>query len=135
MTWRRLRAGELDHEALWLGVSLAAAGVAWSWTQLALPTPHCPVRAFAGFPCPTCGATRCVVHLFHGAWGEAFAANPLVFAAFLGIALFDLYALAVLLARSPRWRWTPSARGAAWLRGAVVAAVLVNWAWLLRDGR
>lgn len=135
MAWRRLRGGEIDHEAIWLGVSLAAAGLAWSWTRLALPTPRCPLRALAGIPCPTCGATRCVTHLLHGEWGAALAANPLVFGALAALVLFDLYALTVLAARQPRWRWMPSPHGAAWLRGALVVAVLVNWAWLLRDGR
>lgn len=135
MTWRRLRAGELDHEALWLGVSVAAAGAAWGWTRLALPTPHCPIRVLTGIPCPACGATRCFAHLAHGAWAEAFVANPLAFAAFTGVAVFDLYAAAILLGRSPRWRWTPSPRAATALRIAVVALALANWVWLLHDGR
>ena len=39
-----------------------------------------PSARVTGCPCPTCGATRCVLALLHGRVAEAPAWNPLVFA-------------------------------------------------------
>ncbi len=129
--WRRLRAGEVDHEALWLGVSLAALAVAWLWVRLGLPSPACPFHELTGWACPGCGATRCVRHLFRGAFAAAFLVNPLVFTALAGTALFDLYAATVLALRLPRWRWD---RVPVWFRAGCAGILLVNWLWLLRTG-
>ncbi len=134
MAWRRLRTGELDHEALWLGVSLGAAGVAWAWTAIGLATPKCAFHAVTGIPCPACGATRCFVHLTHGAWDAALAMNPLACLGFAAVVVFDIYAVAVLVTRSPRWRWTVTPRGLLRLRIALLAAVALNWAWLIHAG-
>ncbi|HYR59011.1 MAG TPA: DUF2752 domain-containing protein, partial [Chthoniobacteraceae bacterium] len=123
MAWRRLRAGEVDHEALWLGVSAACAGGAWLWTTMRLPTPPCVFHALTGLPCPTCGATRCFVHLVHGAWREALLANPLIFAAFAAIAAFDLYAASVIATGRPRWRCEISARQLAKFRFSAIALI------------
>ena len=132
MAWRRLRAGELDHEALWLGVSVATAAAAWTWTAQGWPTPQCAFHAVTGVPCPGCGATRAFVQLTRGAWETALALNPLACAAFGAVALFDGYAALVLLARAPRWR--PRCREWGHWRLAVLASVLLNWAWRLRAG-
>ena len=133
--WRRLRPGETDHEALWLGVSLAALAAAWLWVRLGLPGPPCPLHELTGWPCPGCGATRCVRSVFNGAFAAAFPVNPLVFAALIGIALFDLYAAAVLALRLPRWRLNPvPALVSGWLRAGCAGLLAVNWLWLLRSG-
>jgi hypothetical protein len=134
MGWRRLRVGELDHEALWLGVSVVAAGLAWAWTAAGLATPQCAFHAVTGVPCPACGATRAFVHITHGAWPAALALNPLACAAFAAVVAFDCYAATVLLVRSRRWRWEAKGRGLVWLRVAVIALVALNWAWVIRAG-
>ena len=129
--WRRLRPGELDHEALWLGVSLATLAVAWVWVRLALPVPACPFHGLTGWACPGCGATRCVRHLFRGEICAAILVNPLMFATLGVIALFDLFAAIVLTLRLRRWR---PARVPAWFRAGCAALVAGNWVWLLRSG-
>jgi len=134
MAWRRLRAGELDHEALWLGVSVSAAAAAWAWTAAGLATPRCAFHAVTGIPCPACGATRCFVQLTHGAWEAALALNPLTFAAFAVVIVFDLYAVGVVVTRGPRWRGAISPRGLVWMRATLAALVALNWAWLIRAG-
>ncbi len=130
--WRRLRRGELDHEALWLGVSLAALAVAWIWTRLGLQSPACPFHEMTGWACPGCGATRCMRCVFRGAFHAAFLVNPLMFAMLCGIAIFDLYAAAVLALRLPRWRVDRvPAPIAILLRAGCAGLVLANWLWLL----
>jgi hypothetical protein len=130
--WRALRPGELDHERLWLGVSLAAAVLCLGWLAFRLPLPQCAFRAWTGFPCLTCGTTRTVQALLEGNLAAAILLNPLAVLALAGIAVFNLYALTVLALRLPRLRVEHiSARGALSLRIAAGGAVAINWAWLL----
>ena len=135
MTWRRLRPGETDHEAIWLGVSLASLALAWLWLRLGLPLPPCPLHELTGCACPTCGATRCVRFSLGGDFGAAFAINPLAFCALIAMALYDIYAAAVLALRLPRLRggdWPAWAGKGA--RIAAIATIAANWAWLLWRG-
>jgi hypothetical protein len=132
MTWRRLRPGEIDHEALWLAVSIGAIGGAWLWLDLALPTPECPFHRLTGFPCPTCGVTRCLRYTFHHDWRAATGINPLAFIGLGAVALYDMYAASVLLFRQPRLRFEAvSARLGRLIRYGTMAAILGNWAWLV----
>lgn len=135
MTWRRLRPGELDHEAIWLGVSLASLALAWLWLRSGLPLMRCPFHELTGCACPGCGTTRCVRSALGGHFGAAFAINPLALTALAATALYDGYAATVLALRLPRLR----ADGVpGWVgKGARIAAVTViaaNWAWLLWRG-
>jgi len=41
--------------------------------------PLCPSAYFAATPCPTCGTTRSLWHIFHGHFRQAWAFNPLGF--------------------------------------------------------
>ena len=135
MIWRRLRPGETDHEAIWLGVSLASLALAWLWLRLGLPLPACPLHELTGCACPTCGATRGVRFALGGDFGAAFWINPLAFCTFVALALFDAYAATVLALRLPRLR------GDAWpawvgksARIAAIASIAANWAWLVWRG-
>ena len=130
--WRPLRRGELDHEALWLGVSLAALAFAWVWVWLGLTSPACVFHEVTGWACPGCGATRCVRYALRGAFHAAFLVNPLMCVMLAGIVIFDLYAVAVLGLRLPRWRPEKvPARAATLLRAGCVSLLLANWLWLL----
>ena len=129
--WRRLKPGELDHEVVWLSVSIACAALAFAWVGFGLPGPSCAFHKITGWPCLTCGSTRCVRLLLQGAFGDAFRMNPLFFTSLLGVAIFDGYAAVVLLGRLPRWR---PQRVPVWLRFVLLAALLVNWAWLVVAG-
>ena len=135
MTWRRLRPGETDHEALWLGVSLASLALAWLWLWLGLPLLRCFFHEMTGCPCPACGATRCVRFALGGDFVAAFWINPLAFGAFVALALFDLYAATVLALRLPRLRadaW-PAWFGKS-VRLAAIVTIAANWAWLVWRG-
>lgn len=131
MHWRRLRAGELDHEALWLGVSAAALALAGLWFWLRLPVPDCTFRNLTGVACPTCGMTRCLRSTLHLDCFRAVRINPLAFVSYGAVAVFDLYAAVVLALRLPRLRCddlpAPFRQG---VRCTAIAAILGNWAWL-----
>jgi hypothetical protein len=129
---RRITPCEFNHELVWLSVSVAAGIGGAIWLALGLPTLRCPFLAVTGYPCLTCGATRCAVAFLHGDFSTAWLWNPLALAALCGVALFDLYAAIVLIARAPRLRvvdWTQAEKNA--VRIAVVALVVANWGYLL----
>ena len=124
--------GEFNHELVWLTVSVAAAALGAIWLGLGFPTLRCPFLAVTGYPCLTCGATRCSIALFHGNFVAAWLWNPLAFVALCGVALYDVYAATVLLAGLPRLRlvdWTAMQKNTA--RIGVIALIAVNWMYLL----
>jgi hypothetical protein len=132
LVWCRVTPGDVNHELIWLAVSVAAAAGGVVWLRLGLPWLGCPFRALTGYPCLTCGATRCAIAFSHGNLSLAWSWNPLALIALCGVALFDLYAAAVLLTRGPRLRvidWSRAEKNA--VRIAVVALIVVNWAYLL----
>ena len=132
LVWRRPPAADFDHELVWLLVSVAsfAGGAAWMW--IGLGWPRCPFLATTGWPCLTCGATRATIAFLQGNFLQAFSWNPLVFLGLCGVAVFDVYAVVVLLGRAPRGRivdWTRTERKV--VRIAVVCGLLANWIYLL----
>jgi len=125
-------AAGFDHELVWLAVSIAALIGGAVWLGLHLPTLRCPFLAVTGYPCLTCGATRCAIALLHGNFSVAWHWNPLALVALCGVALFDIYAAIVLLTGAPRLRlidWSRAEKNA--VRIAVVALIAVNWIYLL----
>jgi len=132
MRWRPLRSGELDHELIWLSVTVTGAVIAGIWLLSGIPTPVCVFHEFTGFPCPGCGATRCVRHLLKGEWTTAFLLNPVFFVTVFLFAIYDVYAAIVLALRLPRLRFD---RIPSWLgttaRFGIPALILINWGWLV----
>jgi hypothetical protein len=119
------------HAEVFAAIGLLSFVVARFVPVLSVPF-GCPLKALAGVPCATCGMTRAFVHLAHGDPGLALAASPL--GALLAAAAWT-YALAdaarvALGAPFP----FPSARALRVGALAAVAALLVNWAWLLARG-
>ena len=124
----------LDHELIWPAVGLLGAGVALGIERL--PTPLfgslCAFHLLTGLPCPGCGGTRAVLALLRLDPAAALAFNPLVaLLAITGLA-FVPYALATLAFGTRRLRL--AGLGAA-DRLLMVAAVLLNWVYLIADGR
>ncbi len=129
---RRLTPHEIDHEVLWLLISLSAFLGLLLWLSAGLATPRCAFRALTGLPCLTCGATRSAWQFLHGHFLTSLRFNPLAFLGYCGIAIFDLYAMAVLITRTPRLRlsnFTRIEKLAA--RILVVALLFGNWLYLV----
>ena len=130
--WKRLERAETDHELLWLGVSTAGVAAGAAWFGLHLPWPGCAFHDLTGLPCVTCGATRSTIQFLHGHFHAALVFNPLVFAGLCAIALFDVYAVVVLVMRMPRLRladWKQTETNV--VRALIIALLLFNWAYLL----
>jgi len=133
---RRLAPGEIDHELIWLSVSLGSVVVAAIWFALGLPWPRCLFHDLTGRPCITCGMTRSAIQFFHGHFLAAFEWNPLVFAALCALSTFNAYAFIVLVTRAPRMRtalWTRAEKKYA--RIIVTTALALNWVYLLSHWR
>lgn len=116
-----------------LGLGILAAG---AYLVSLVPLrwiPPCGFHTLTGHPCPSCGATRMTQALLHARLLEAFRLNPL-FAGLL--AGFTLWFLAGAGARLAGRDLTVEvgAREEKWLWLALLAAFLINWAYLWRAG-
>jgi hypothetical protein len=132
LQWRPRSAREPDHELIWLAVSVATIAGGVAWLALGLPWPRCPFFSVTGLPCLTCGATRSAIAFLHRDFLSALRWNPLVFAAFCGLIVFDLYALIVVTGRTLRLRvveWTVAEKKT--VRIAVISLLALNWIYLL----
>lgn len=132
LLWRARFANEPDHELIWLAVSATSVVGGAVWLALALPWPRCPFLALTGWPCVTCGATRCTIAFLHGDFLSALRWNPLAFVAFCVLIAFDLYAAIVLVGRTLRLRivdWTVTEKNLA--RIALPILLALNWIYLL----
>ena len=129
---RPLAPREIDHELIWLSVSLGSLAFAALWFAVGLPWPHCMFLTITGHPCLTCGATRAAIAFFHLDFRSAWSWNPLVFAVLCGLSIFDAYAFAVLVLRAPRLRIVHfSAAEKNFVRAIAVILLLANWIYLL----
>src|SRR5689334_14229058 len=105
--WRHLHARELDQERLWAslalaGLALLALGQVSSQFEIPFQVTVCPLKHITGIPCPTCGGTRALKALGHGAVLAALRWNPLVTIVALAAVPFLIYAAAVTIFRWPR---------------------------------
>jgi hypothetical protein len=129
---RRWHASD-EPDLEWLGLSVSLTGflAAAAWLTLGLPWPVCWFHQLTGHPCATCGATRAAVAFLHGDLLGALRWNPLAFAIYCGISVFDAYAFAVLATRGRRLRVSFSEAEKKILGGSAIAILLLNWAYLL----
>ena len=129
---RQIAAQEVDHELLWLLVSLGTfLGLAF-WFAARLPTPRCVFHTLTGLPCVTCGTTRSAFQFLHGNFAASLLYNPLAFLAFCSVLVYDLYALVVLATRAPRLRLGNFSRTEKRIARAVAFLLLAgNWLYLL----
>jgi hypothetical protein len=133
--WRRLAAGELDHERLWLAVGAGAAVMTGVGARVGLRLPRCVFHTVTGYPCPGCGSTRALRQLWQGNVTTALWFNPLMTLAALAAGVWALYAAAVLIGSWPRLRvGHVSPARALGVRIGVIAAVLANWGWVIAHG-
>jgi hypothetical protein len=122
-----------------LSVPLWAVGVVALWAGMVIlfnlyvvgaghaDTPCMFKNVTGGVPCPTCGSTRAGLALLQGDVVSAFAQNPLVLVAELGILVWVSVKLAA--GRSIRLVTTPGGRAAVWAVASI--AFLANWAYVI----
>jgi hypothetical protein len=120
--------------AIFLGLGLVAAAAVSLLPLAQLPVSFCFFKAMTGLPCMTCGTTRALARLAAADPAGALAMNPLATLAGLAVVPWGIADL-VLLARGRALVLEVSGRAARLLRFGAVAAVLVNWVYLLLVGR
>lgn len=133
---REGHAGAVDHELIWAPIAALILLAARLFPFERFPVGRCPLRTLSGIPCLSCGGTRALMALTRFDVAAAFALNPLVAGLGLGGAVYVVHALGVWLLGWRRWTpslRTPAARRVA--RIAVVAAIALNWAYLIVVGR
>ena len=136
LRFRRLAPDEIDHELVWLSLSILSLATAAVWFALGLPWPQCAFHELTGLPCVSCGMTRCAIQFFHGHFLAAWKWNPLVFASLCGVIGFDAYAVTVIAARAPRVRILfRDEIERKYARIIVIAALALNWIYLLAHWR
>lgn len=95
--------------------------------------PPCPFREFFSIPCASCGMTHAFVALSRGHVTAALHASPL---GAVGAGAAWTLALLAAARAALRLRWpTVAPRTARVAALAGIAALLVNWAWLVAAGR
>lgn len=115
------------------GVLAAAALMPIEW----MPIPGCTFRKLTGYPCAFCGFTRAFISLAHGRWMEALVNCPLavpVFVLFGAAFAWNVVAVAARRCIFPGPAWRLARRPRIALFSALVAAVLLNWAYRIACG-
>lgn len=126
--------GALPLGAILAGIAaLAAAAVALLHLD-ALPFTVCFFKTATGWPCATCGSTRALARLFHADMAGAWGMNPLAATGMMALLPWAAADLA-LMSRGRALRLELGPAAARLVRVGVVAAVVVNWAYLVAAGR
>ena len=128
------RAGAPPLGAIFGGIGLLAAGAVWLLRLDRLPLTFCLFKGFTGLPCPTCGSTRALGHLFALDFAGALRMNPfttLVAVVVAGWAAADL----AFMSRRQALELEFSPRVAFGLRVGALALFLANWIYLIAAGR
>src|SRR5574341_412325 len=126
VVWRRT--ARFGHPEVFAGLAALSFVAARFLPVLDVPW-ACPLKAWAGLPCATCGMAHAFVALAHLEVRAAFAASPL--GALLAGGAWLFAALDLLRAATGAPWPDPGERATRWLAAAAVASIAVNWAWLV----
>jgi len=122
--------GQTEFGIIYGGIALLAICVGRFLPVLAF-VPSCVFRDLTGVPCPTCGATRSVVHLARGDFFASFSMNPLISLCIVVSVLVFFYSLITLIVGVPRIGVTLSDQEKNIVRYGTVALALANWCYLI----
>lgn len=101
-------------------------------SEVARFAPPCLLKTFTGVPCPACGTTRAALALASGHPAAALRWNPLGALALVALVAGGLVAGARALAGKGVREPHSYPRSVRW---AALAALLLNWAYLIAVGR
>jgi hypothetical protein len=122
--------GRTEFGIIYGGIALLAICVG-RYLPVLTVAPSCVFKYLTGIPCPTCGATRSVMHLAQGDFFASFGMNPLVSLCFIIAALAFFYSLITLIVGIPRVGVILSDREKNFVRYGAVALILANWCYLI----
>jgi hypothetical protein len=125
----------LDPLLRWTLPAIALAGIlaARFFPFEAIP-PLCPLRRIASLPCLGCGGTRAWIDMAHLRILDAFIQNPLGAISFLAALVMVCYQITRTLGWMPALRLHTSPREGLWLRVLFLAALALNWLYLIISG-
>jgi hypothetical protein len=131
IVWRKT--SRFGHAEVFAAIALLSFVTAWLLPLLPISY-TCPLKGITGLPCATCGMTRAFVRLAHGDTAGAVAASPLGALLALGVWTYAVADAVRMALGAPLPVPSPRALRAATVLG--IAALIVNWAWLVvREGR
>lgn len=141
--WLRLRLYPSGHPTADVEIAATIVGGAALVALALLPLgtissllPACRFHEWTGWPCATCGIARGLVALGAGRGLQALRFNPLFIGGFLAFLAYAVIAAGLWLLRLPRPRIAVASRGVrVCLVVTAIGAVLLNWAFLIVDGR
>lgn len=126
---RKKRPDEIEFGIIYGTIAMMAL-VAARCLPLTDMAPSCVFKAFTGFPCPTCGTTRSLVHLAKGDLLGSLLMNP-AFALGMALAiLWFIYSAIIVLFDASRFTLSLSRPESNAVRIAVLAFLLLNWYYL-----
>ena len=130
LTLKERTRGQIEFGIIYGGIALLAV-FAGRFVPVLSFAPSCVFKGLTGVPCPTCGATRSVVHLAQGELSASLSLNPLVPLLLIIAAIVFFYSLITLILGIPRVAIILSDREKNIARTVVVALVLANWCYLI----
>lgn len=127
---RKRKKGELEFGIIYGIIALLAIASA-KFLPLAHILPKCFFREFTGIPCPTCGATRSLIHLSHGDFWGTLLMNPLFAFVVVGVLVVFFVNVVALIFRLPRLHVILQPVETNILRAAIAFLFILNWIYLV----
>ncbi|MDA8099026.1 MAG: DUF2752 domain-containing protein [Nitrospiraceae bacterium] len=127
----RLVAAASSGTAVIYGMIAMAAIIAARFLPVERIAPSCAFKGLTGLACPTCGATRSLVHLAEGDVPGAVGLNPLFSVMMLFAVLLFFLGVLSRLGTVPRSSRPQVSASPAQLRFIVLALFMMNWAYLI----
>lgn len=122
--------GQIEFGIIYGGIALLGL-LAARFLPVLMFLPSCTFKGLTGVPCPTCGSTRCLVHLAHGDFTSSLAMNPLISVCLLVAVFYFPYSLIALMSGIPRLGIALTSREGNAVRVGAVLLVLINWVYLI----
>lgn len=126
IVWRKT--GRFGHAEVFAAIAVLSFAAAWLLPLLPVSY-SCPLKGITGLPCATCGMTRAFVRLAHGEASAAIAASPL--GALLALGAWTYAAADAVRVALGAPLPVPSPHAVRVSTAIGIAALLVNWAWLV----
>lgn len=126
--------GELNLPLVYFFVAGASALFAYVLHLLGrLPQLPCVFKTVTGYPCPTCGTTRSILHLLQWDIVSAFLYNPLFFLAGIVFIAWGIYGFYILFS-GKKVKVTFTKNEGRFLKWGIWILFILNWIYLLVSG-
>jgi len=136
--------GDGSRRLYWVLLIFGLLGYLWlAWSILRIESEQelatvCLFKSVYGFPCPACGTTRSILHLYAGDFLGSLVINPLGLLAMAALLIVPFWALwDLIMGKRGLFRFYREAE--VWIRKPLlgipfILLVLVNWIWGIAKG-